>query len=147
MIFYSFRSLVIAYAILIAVVLLVLLATFFNFQSHEKQLAEIRISREALKKLEPAISNVKEFEFELNNYINSGGEQNLNFFAKGIVKLKKDSLQIIEITNSDSAKQAKEDYQKLVELLHRVTGIAGLILYIKDNEGFDAASAELKKEH
>lgn len=144
MIFYSFRSLVIAYVILIAVVLSVLLLTLSNFLSQEKHLRNVNISRVSLQKLEPASANFNEFVSGLNSYINARGEQNLNFYTRGLEKLKKDSLQIIEIANSVSATQNMNEYRTLAGLLHEITTLASSVLHTNDTKGFDAARADFK---
>ena len=91
MMFYSFRNLVIAYIILIAVVLSVLLLALSNFLSQEKHLSSVNISRESLQKLELASANFNEFVSGLNTYINTSGKQNLSFYTRGSEKLKNDS--------------------------------------------------------
>ena len=144
MMFYSFRNLVIAYVILIAVVLSVLLLALSNFLSQEKHLSSVNISRESLQKLELTSANFNEFVIGLNTYINTGGEHNLSFYTRGLEKLKNDSLQIIEIANSDATKN-KNEYRVLAGLLHEITSLASSVLHTNDTKGFDVAKAGLKK--
>jgi PAS domain S-box-containing protein len=143
--FYSFRNLVAGFAITITIVLLILLYTFSTHLSEEKELGNIQISREALQKLEPALVNMQEFEYGLNSFVNSGGEQQSSFYTAGSVKLQNDSLRLTEIANSDSNKQNATDYRRLAILLHQMKNYAAFILHLYEINGTEAAKTELKK--
>lgn len=145
MIFYSFRNLIIAYVLLIAIVLLVLLYTFSNLRSQVKQLDSIQASREVLQKVGPFVEHLDEFVLGLNNYTYSVGERNENFYTTGLIKLRNDSVQLVKLYNIDSSTQNKQDYKILVNLLHEMTDLATLILHLNTVNGIDTARAELKK--
>ncbi|MES1217124.1 MAG: PAS domain S-box protein [Bacteroidota bacterium] len=144
--FYSHRKLLIRYSIAIGLVLLVLLYTLSVHRSQEKQLGIVQITRETMQKLEPAIIHLQQFERDLNNFILSNEEKNQpDFFSSGITNLRKDSLNLIEISFSDSILGEAKDYQQLSNYLHQVMNIASFIIDQKRTYGIAAAKAELQK--
>ncbi|MBL7739783.1 MAG: PAS domain S-box protein [Chitinophagaceae bacterium] len=115
---YSLRSLLLVFAIIIAVVLLILLHTFSALRSQEKEQVLIEQSRTALQKLGPAIIHVKEFESVALRYLATNNERLLERFNKAAAKLQEDSAGIAFL--ADHLQKGRKQYLELARIIHEL---------------------------
>jgi len=128
---YTFRNLITAFAIVVAVVLLILINTFYTFDLQEREIKKVRIAREVLLKLEPSQIHVHDFEDSLIFFFSVEKYQNTNFYKDALVNFNNDSLQLEELINSDSIDQNKMDYRNLVTLITQLKNVGKNIIQYK----------------
>src|SRR4029078_8785481 len=128
---YTFRNLITAFAIVVAVVLLILINTFYTFDLQEREIKKVRIAREVLLKLEPSQIHVHDFEDSLIFFFSVEKYQNTNFYKDALVNFNNDSLQLEELINSDSIDQNKMDYRNLVTLITQLKNVGQNIIQYK----------------
>jgi len=143
--FYTSRNFVIAFGIVVAVILLILLNTFYTFVLQQKEIRKVRMAREVLFKLEPAQIHAHDLEDRLTLFLTVEKSRDTNFFHEALISFNTDSSQIAELINSDSLKQNKTDYHNLLILFTQLKKIGKDIIQHKIVSP-DPAKLESEKE-
>lgn len=144
MVSYSIRNIIIGYAIAIAVVLMILVFTFYNLRSQGKELVKITKARDVLQKLEPGLMDIQEFESDMDNLLFFGKSKSPNSYNEGLKKLQEDSMLLAQLGHSYP--ENREEYRQLANLIHEMTGFSAFAIYSYEMKSPDTATNEWQKK-
>jgi two-component system, NarL family, sensor histidine kinase UhpB len=115
---YSFRSLLICFAIVIGMVVWIVFSTFSSLNRQKKEQQRIMQAREVLKISGPSVSNMQQLESLRANYLGTRNEKLLDEFRAAQGRLENDSINFARL--AEAGNENAMACRQLAKLIHKM---------------------------
>ena len=125
-------------------ILFFVLITYRNMLLTESESSFIKSSVEVMLKLEDILSDVQDIEAGQRGFVISGDTHFLDPYFSGLIKLKRDTVALNNLTVTDPEKQA--EHAALLRLVGEKAKFSKFVVEARKVYGYDSASSYIKKE-